>query len=96
MDAKVQPSNTRTVDAFCAELQKVVSHEVTIDANGEYVFTSPSGRFFKVAADADVQEALRAHEESNKGQVTAAQIAKENAAKLALLDSLVADARDVK
>ena len=67
----------QTIDAFDAKLQKTTPHEVTVDANGEFVFQSTeSDRFFKLPAATsldDFEKHLAAHEEANKGQVSLAE-----------------------
>lgn len=75
----------KTKKAFCSGEQKVTDHTVTVDQNGEFVFACECGRFFKLPGDLDkegVSDALKIHEESNKGQVTNEQLEKERAEKL--------------
>lgn len=81
----------RTKDAFDAKLQAVVPHEVTIDGNGELLFTSTeSGNFFKLPAGLDkeqLKELLAKHETDNEGQVNLE-------AQEKLLDELLSDDED--
>lgn len=61
-----------TVDIFDAKLQQIVPHKVSIDANGEWLFESPSGRFLKLPASVDpidFDKHFKVHEEVNTGQV---------------------------
>lgn len=75
----------KTRKVFCVNEQEITEHVVTVDANGEFVFTCPCGRFFKLSGELDkesIVEALKAHQEVNKGQVSQEAISKENAEKL--------------
>lgn len=75
----------KTKKVFNARTQQVEDAVVTIDNNGEYVFTFADGSFFKLPGHLDkegVAEALKAHEEANKGQLSAEAIEAENAEKL--------------
>lgn len=78
----------KTKKAFCAGHQEVTDHEVTIDANGEYLFTCECGRFFKIPADSDkaaITAFLSKHEKTNKGQLSVEEVEKANKAKLDLI-----------
>jgi hypothetical protein len=79
----------KTKLAFCAAEQTETEHEVTIDENGEFLFTCECGRFFKLSGDLDkdgIKEALVKHQEQNQGQLTVEAIEAANEEKLALLD----------
>lgn len=64
----------KTVDAFDAKLQAVVTHVVTVDGNGEFLFQSTeSDAFFKLPATEDKEELMgliERHEEANTGQIS--------------------------
>lgn len=75
----------KTKDAFCANEQEITEHKVTVDVNGEFLFTCDCGRFFKLPGDLDkkaIDEALILHEDHNKGQVSQEEINKINEEKL--------------
>lgn len=75
----------KTRKAFCSNEQTQTDHVVSVDNNGEFVFTCDCGRFFKLPADLDkneINDALKAHEGANKGQISLEQLEKENAEKL--------------
>jgi uncharacterized Zn finger protein len=63
-------------DIFCAKEQKVTSHKASVDGNGEFLFeceTPDCGRFIKFPADTTPEQFdiyIKAHEESNTGQVS--------------------------
>jgi len=81
----------KTKNIFCANEQEITSHKVTVDTNGELLFTCECGRFVKLPGDtqkAEITKALDRHEEANQGQVTQAAVEEQNQAKLTkLLDS---------
>lgn len=75
----------KTKLTFCANCQEKKDHVVTVDNNGEFLFTCECGRFFKLPGTLDkegVKAALDLHEESNKGQLSQEAIDAENAEKL--------------
>lgn len=75
----------KTRTAFCAIEQLETEHVVTIDKNGEYLFTCPCGAFFKFPADFtkdDIDAHLVLEEVNSSGQVTEDQIALANEEKL--------------
>jgi len=75
----------KTKLAFNAKTQTTEEAVVTIDVNGEYLFTFADGSFFKLPGDfkkADIDDFLAKHEEQNKGQVSAEEAQKINEAKL--------------
>lgn len=75
----------KTKLTFCANCQDKTEHVVTVDVNGEFVFSCPCGRFFKLPGDLDkkgVAEALQAHEDSNVGQISQEAIEVANEEKL--------------
>lgn len=39
------------------------------DRNGEHLYVAPNGRFVKFAKDADLDEAIKLHNEANKDEV---------------------------
>lgn len=72
-------------EAFNAITQQIEEAQVTIDQNGEYVFTFADNSFFKLPGDLDkkgVDKALEAHEAANKGQLSQSVIEKANEEKL--------------
>lgn len=73
----------KTKKAFCANCQEITEQAVSVDNNGEYLFECECGRFIKFPADVDIKEALKRHEEVNKGQISQAEIDKANEEKLA-------------
>lgn len=79
----------KTKNIFCANEQEVTEHVVTIDNNGEFVFTCDCGRFIKLPGDIkkdELKEALEAHKASNEGQLTVEEVEKANLEKLKLID----------
>lgn len=71
--------------AFNAITQQLEEAIVTIDKNGEYLFTFEDGSFFKLPGDLDkkgINAALEAYEKANTGQVPQALIDAENEEKL--------------
>lgn len=75
----------KTREAFCTIEQKDTEHEVTIDANGDYVLTCPCGSFFKLPGTNDKKAndaALESHKAENEGKITLAALEKINEEKL--------------
>jgi hypothetical protein len=75
----------KTRIAFNATTQTEEEAIVTIDANGEYVFTFEDKSFFKLPGDLDkkgIADALATYKAHNEGQVTAAAIEEANQEKL--------------
>lgn len=75
----------KTRKAFCTNEQTQTDHTVTVDNNGEFVFECSCGRFFKLPAELDkdgINDALKAHENSNKGQISLEELERVNAEKL--------------
>lgn len=71
--------------AFNANTQQEELATVTIDTNGEYLFTFEDGSFFKLPGDLDkegIDTALEAHKISNEGKITVAEIEAANEEKL--------------
>lgn len=68
----------KTKLVFCANEQKEIDHTVTIDGNGEWLFTcTVCGRALKFPASMsgeEVKAQLAQHVNSNTGQVTQAVI----------------------
>jgi hypothetical protein len=64
----------KTKEAFNVRTQQMEMAVVTVDNNGEFVFTFDDGSFFKLPATVEskeeVDELLAKHEEQNTGQVT--------------------------
>ncbi len=79
---------TKTITAFCANEQEETAHALDFAPNGEIQLTCDCGRFIKLPADTDaagIQAYLKAHKESNVGQVSQKSI---DEAREKLLDSL--------
>lgn len=77
---------SKTRAAFNATTQQVEDAVVTIDVNGEYLFTFEDGSFFKLPGNLtaeEITEALAKEEASNIGQVKAEDVEAANEAKLA-------------
>lgn len=77
---------SKTRAAFNATTQQVEDAVVTIDVNGEYLFTFADGSFFKLPGNLtaeEITEALAKEEVSNIGQVKAEDVEAANEAKLA-------------
>lgn len=75
----------KTKLAFNPKTQTQEEAVVTIDANGEYLFTFADGAFFKLPGDftkKQIDNYLAVHEEHNKGQVSVEEQEKANEAKL--------------
>lgn len=75
----------KTKKVFNARTQQIEDATVTVDNNGEFVFTFADGGFFKLPGTLDkdgITEALKAHEKANKGQISQAEIDAENEEKL--------------
>lgn len=75
----------KTKLVFNAKTQVVEEAEVTIDQNGEYLFTFADGSFFKAPgtlSKAELADYLALHEEHNKGQITVEEQQKANEEKL--------------
>ena len=81
----------KTKKVFCAAEQEITEHVVSINDNGEYVFTCECGRFIKFPGGMEasaLSDALKAHKEANEGQVSKDVLEAELAAKLELLEEL--------
>lgn len=79
----------KTKLAFNARSQKEEEAVVTIDVNGEFVFTFADDSFFKLPGHLtgqEINECLAAHKVANEGQISADQVKTENEEKLARLD----------
>lgn len=77
---------SKTREAFNATTQQLEDAIVTIDVNGEYLFTFEDGSFFKLPGNLtakEITEALAKEEASNIGQVKAEDVEAANEAKLA-------------
>lgn len=75
----------KIIKTFNARSQEIEDAVVTIDSNGEFLFTFEDGSFFKLPGHLDkdgVAETLKAHEKANKGQLSQDAIDAENAEKL--------------
>lgn len=79
----------KKVTAFNAITQKDEEAIVTVDQNGEFVFTFEDKSFFKLPGDLSKKqlfEALEKEKVSNEGQVSMAKIEADNAKKLSIFD----------
>ncbi len=79
----------KKVTAFNAATQKDEEAIVTIDNNGEFVFTFEDKSFFKLPGDLTKKqlfEALENEKKANEGQVSQAKIEAENSKKLSIFD----------
>lgn len=77
---------SKTRAAFNAITQQVEDAEVTIDVQGDYLFTFADGSFFKLPGNLsakEIKEALAKYEAANIGQIKAEDVEAENEAKLA-------------
>ena len=63
-------------NAFCTKEQETTQHKVSLDTNGDFVFTCQTKdceRFFKLAGSTetkDIDGLLKKEEEANKGQIS--------------------------
>jgi hypothetical protein len=76
----------KTRQAFNANTQQLEDADVTIDQNGDYLFTFADFSFLKFPGDFDkkgINDALDAHQAENEGKVTLAALEKINEEKLA-------------
>lgn len=79
----------KKVIAFNAITQQDEEAIVTIDNNGEFVFTFADKSFFKLPGDLtkkQIFEALEKEKLSNEGQVSMAKIEADNAKKLSIFE----------
>lgn len=79
----------KVITAFNAITQKDEEAVVTIDNNGEFVFTFADKSFFKLPGDLskkELMEALQKEKEMNEGQVSMAKLEAENNKKLSIFD----------
>lgn len=79
----------KKITAFNAVTQKDEEAIVTIDDNGEFVFTFEDKSFFKLPGDLNKKqlfEALEKEKASNEGQVSQVKIEAENSKKLSIFD----------
>lgn len=82
--------SARTFKLFCADTQAVVDHNLEVDANGEIVLTSPTGRVIKLPAGttaAQLKEFAVKHKEANEGQLSVAKIEEQTNELFAELDA---------
>ena len=66
----------KTREAFNANTQQIEEATVTIDNNGDYLFTFEDGSFFKLPGTfgkEEIDNALEAHQTDNEGKITLAQ-----------------------
>lgn len=80
----------KKITAFNAITQKDEEAMVTIDSNGEFIFTFDDGSFFKLPGDLNKKqlfEALEKEKKSNLGQISAEKVAAENEKKLSIFDT---------
>lgn len=81
----------KKVIAFNAQTQKDEEAIVTVDQNGEFVFTFADGSFIKMPGDMtkkEIMDALKKEKESNEGQVSVEKLEAENAKKLSMFDDV--------
>lgn len=82
---------SRMFPLFCADSQEVVNHTLEVDANGEVILTSPTGRVIKLPAGTtatQLKEFAAKHKAANEGQLSVEKLEQQTNALFDELDAL--------